>query len=149
MKIRARLIILVALSLLPVLVFCTVVATIFWRQQRLAFEERYLERVRAMAMALDRQLAGSIMLLQALATANELDTSALATFHNRATRVARLQRDWSSLTLIEPDSGRELLDLNRPVGKPAEQGRSYNRRNRESDERRDGGGQVRSTVDAG
>jgi hypothetical protein len=37
----------------------------------------------------------------------------------------------------------------RPAGKSAEQGSSYNRPNRESERRRDGGGEARSSEEAG
>jgi hypothetical protein len=41
------------------------------------------------------------------------------------------------------------IESSQPPGKPVEQGSSYNRRNRESEERRDGGGQARSSAEAG
>ena len=57
MRIRSHLIILVLGAILPVLAFCAVVTVAFWRQQRLAFEQRFLERVRALSVALDAELA--------------------------------------------------------------------------------------------
>jgi len=116
MYIRRRLISLVGLSLLPVLVFSTVMAVIFWRQQRLAFEQQFLERVRAMSIALDRMLEGSTTLLLGLASSPELDRGDLRGFYERARRVAAAQPDWATVAVIDPATGRELLNLLQPFG---------------------------------
>jgi len=102
MYIRRRLISLVGLSLLPVLVFSAVMTVIFWRQQRLAFEQQFLERVRAMAIALDRTLEGSMTLLQGLASSPELDRGDLRAFYERARRVASAQPDWATVAVVDP-----------------------------------------------
>ena len=98
MKIRTRLTLLVALSLLPVLGFSSVMTVVFWRQQRAAFEQRFLERVRAMSVALDRQLEGSISILEALASAPELDSGDLDGFRERADGWRRCTRAGPSLS---------------------------------------------------
>jgi signal transduction histidine kinase/ActR/RegA family two-component response regulator len=117
MKIRTRLVALVALSLLPVLAFAGVMTVISWHQQRHAFEERYLERVRAMSIALDRRLEASIQLLQGLATANLLDDGDLRAFYARATRVAAVAPEWDTVALVDL-SGHERLNLRRPFDEP-------------------------------
>ena len=113
MKIRSRLVALVTLSLLPVLAFAAVMTVIFWHQQRQAFEQRYLERVRAMSIALDRRLDASTQLLYGLATANELDEDDLRGFYARAMRVAAVEPDWGTIALVDW-SGQERLNLQRP-----------------------------------
>src|SRR5215207_11720349 len=117
MKIRTRLVALVALSLLPVLAFAAVMSVIFWHQQRQAFEQRYLERVRAMSIALDRRLDASTQLLQGMATATQLDQGDLRGFYERASRIAAVERDWGTIALVDP-SGHELLNLQRPFDEP-------------------------------
>lgn len=117
MKIRTRLVALVALSLLPVLAFAAVMTVIFWRQQRQAFEQRFLERVRAMSIALDRRLDASTQLLQGLATASQLDQGDLRGFYARAARIAAVEPDWETIALVDP-SGHELLNLLRPFDEP-------------------------------
>src|SRR4051794_5309521 len=117
MKIRTRLVALVALSLLPVLAFASVMTLIFWRQQRQAFEDRFLERVRAMSIALDRRLDASTQLLEGLATANQLDEGDLRRFYTQAARIAAVEPDWDTIALVDP-SGRELLNLQRPFDEP-------------------------------
>ncbi len=119
MYIRRRLISLVGLSLLPVLIFSTVMTAIFWRQQRLAFEQQFLERVRAMTLALDRTLEGSTTLLQALASSPELDRGDFRAFYERAQRVASAEPHWATVALIDPATGREILNLRHPVGEPS------------------------------
>src|SRR5438445_211420 len=64
MKIRSHLLILVVAAVLPIVAFSAIMTVVFWREQRHAFEQRYLDRVRAMAIALDRELDGSIRSLQ-------------------------------------------------------------------------------------
>jgi hypothetical protein len=88
-------------------------AVIFWHQQRQAFEQRYLERVRAMSIALDRRLDASTQLLQGLATASELDQDDLRGFYAQAVRIAAVEPDWGTIALVDP-SGHELLNLQRP-----------------------------------
>jgi hypothetical protein len=117
MKIRTRLVALVALSLLPVLAFATVMTMVFWRQQRQAFEQQFLERVRAMSIALDRRLDASTQLLQGLATASQLDEGDLRGFYAQAARIAAVEPDWDTIALVDP-SGRELLNVQRPFDEP-------------------------------
>ena len=44
MKIRAHVVWLVAAAVLPVMIFSMIMTAVFWRQQRAAFEDRFLER---------------------------------------------------------------------------------------------------------
>lgn len=67
MKIRSHLLLLVLGAVVPVLAFSTVMTVVSWREQRHALEQRYLGRARAMAMALNRDLDGTIRSLQVLA----------------------------------------------------------------------------------
>jgi signal transduction histidine kinase/CheY-like chemotaxis protein len=115
MTIRTRLVALVSLSLLPVLAFAAVMSVVFWHQQRQAFEQQYLERVRAMSVALDRRLDASTQLLQALATATQLDRGDLRGFYEGASRIKAVEPDWGTIALVDP-SGGELLNLQRPFG---------------------------------
>ena len=66
MKLRSHLLILVLGAVVPVLVFSAVMVVMFWRLQRDAFEKRYLERVRAMSIALDHELHAHIRMRQVL-----------------------------------------------------------------------------------
>src|ERR1700740_3455780 len=72
MKIRSHLLLLVLGVVVPILAFSTVMTVVFWREQRHALEQRYLDRARAMAIALDRELDGTIRALQVLAASPAL-----------------------------------------------------------------------------
>ena len=72
MKIRAHVIWLVAAAVLPVMIFSMIMTAVFWRQQRAAFEDRFLERARAVSIALDREHEASISALRGLAESSSL-----------------------------------------------------------------------------
>ena len=67
MRIRAHLLVLILAALLPVLVFATIMTARFWELQREAFEQQFLERVRALRLAADTELQNTIRTLRALA----------------------------------------------------------------------------------
>src|SRR5262249_46599126 len=85
------------------------------RQQREAFEKRYLERVRAMSIALDRELEAHIRMLEVLDESRYLTGDDLKAFYEHARRVRAEHKDWSTVALMEP-SGAQVFDLRRPFG---------------------------------
>ena len=107
MRIRSHLIILVLGATLPILAFSAVVTAVFWRQQRIAFEQRFLERVRALSVALDAELDGHIQVLQVLARSQLLQTGDLREFYDRSARVSVGQTAWSTMFLADAN-GHEL-----------------------------------------
>jgi signal transduction histidine kinase/CheY-like chemotaxis protein len=115
MKLRTHLLRLVVGALLPVLAFSAVMGVVFWRQQREAFEQRFLERVHAMAFALDRELAGHARALQVLARSPRLALGDLRAFYREASAVRAEQPLWATIILAEP-TGDQLLNLRRPFG---------------------------------
>jgi signal transduction histidine kinase/ActR/RegA family two-component response regulator len=100
---------LVVASVLPILIFSGVMAYVFWQQQRVAFEQTYLERVRALSIALDLRHQSSLTALRVMAESRRLDTGALREFLDEARDVVSAQRIWSAVILADP-SGRRLLD---------------------------------------
>ena len=117
MKLRSHLLILVLGAVLPVLAFSAVMAVMFWRQQRDAFEKRYLERVRAMSIALDRELQGHIRMLQVLSQSDYLTAGDMRGFYEQARRVQAQQSDWSTVALMDV-TGVPVFNLRRPFGAP-------------------------------
>ena len=87
----------------------------FWRQQRDAFEKRYLERVRAMSIALDHELQAHIRMLQVLDESRYLTGNDLGRFYEQTRRVHAEHTDWSTVALMNP-TGAQLFDLRRPFG---------------------------------
>jgi PAS domain S-box-containing protein len=114
MKIRTHLIILVIAAVLPLFIFAGAMTTVFWRAQRRAFEQQFLERVRAMSIALDSELERYVGLLEILGKSPSLQAGDLRHFHEEAKRVRADQLFWTNIILTDIN-GRELINLDRPV----------------------------------
>ena len=108
---------LVLAAVLPLLAFSAVMGVVFWRQQRAAYDERHLERVRALAMALDRELEGHARALQVLALSTALKNGDLHAFYERAQRVRAEQSVWDAVILTDT-TGAQVINTRRPFGVP-------------------------------
>src|SRR6185503_10676662 len=117
MKLRSHLVVLVLAAVLPVLAFSAVMGVVFWRQQRAAYDQRYLERVRALAIALDRELDGHVRALQVLSESVPLQAGDYAAFYEQARRVKAQQPAWATVSLTDP-TGAMIFNLRRPFGTP-------------------------------
>ena len=117
MRLRSHLVLLVLVAVLPVLAFSAVMAFVYSRQQRSAFEQRYLERARAMRIALDHELEGHIRALRVLSHSPYLSSGDLRGFYDQVQRVRTEQPAWSTVALMEP-SGTQLFNLHQPFGAP-------------------------------
>ena len=110
MTIRSHLVLLVCAALLPVLIFAAVLTGLFWLQQRSAFDEGYLERCRAMAIALDTEVSATIRVLESLALSADLDANHMDAFGSAVRLVLTSQSSWSTVALVEA-SGRQIFKL--------------------------------------
>jgi signal transduction histidine kinase/ActR/RegA family two-component response regulator len=119
-RIRAHLLLLVTVTVLPVLVFSGAMAFVFWRQQRAAVEQSHMDRVRALSIALDLRQQTTLSGLRAMADSRRLDSGALREFVDEARDVMAAQRMWSAVVLVDRE-GHRLLDT-----RPAADGRSPN-----------------------
>ncbi|HYE90430.1 MAG TPA: ATP-binding protein [Terriglobales bacterium] len=117
MKLRSHLVILVLAVLLPSLIFIGVMGVLFWRHQRAVYDRQYLDRVRALATAVDREQEGHARALQVLGQSLALQRGDLALFYEQAQRVAADHRAWDSVVLAEP-TGAQVFNLRRPFGTP-------------------------------
>jgi PAS domain S-box-containing protein len=104
-------------ALVPLALVATVVVWQAHRDERVGLERELLERARALAAAVDREVDTSIAALEGLATADELDSGNLEPFYEQARRAKEMHPRWLSVVLIDP-SGRQLLNLLRPLGTP-------------------------------
>ncbi len=120
MKIRSYLFVLTAAALLPLVVFSALITGVLWRTQQSAQDLRFSERVKGMSIALDRELLGSMRVLEILARSASLDTEDFAIFYARARRVRDQEKGWQTIILAEA-SGREVFDVRRPFGSPLRQ----------------------------
>ena len=113
MKIRTHLVVLVAAAVLPVLAFAVVLTALFLQQQRQAFDQRYLEGVRAMSIALDTEINATVRTLQGLSTSSEASSEKLAQFATRLERVRESQPSWTSIALVDGE-GTEVFKTGAP-----------------------------------
>jgi PAS domain S-box-containing protein len=118
MKIRSHLLIFILGAVLPILAFSAVMTAVFWREQREALEQRFLDRVRGMTIALDREIDGNIRSLQMLAESPHLQSNDLLSFYEQIARALSTQSTWANIILNDPASGRQVINLRFPFGAP-------------------------------
>ena len=95
-------------------------AVLVWRafaHDRAAGERRLLESARVDAAALDREFAGAISILEALATSPTLDRQDFEAFHAEGRRIQATQPDWYNITLLSVD-GRTIVSTRLEWGTP-------------------------------
>jgi len=109
MKIRTQLFLLTVAALLPIVAFGVFMTAQFWNLQRDAYQEQYLERVRALRLALDTEFDGTIRTLQSLAQSPALDASSIDDFRERLQRVINTQPGWSMFGMIDADGTTRLV----------------------------------------
>src|SRR5438445_13557562 len=110
MKIRTHLVILVLGAVLPLLVFSAAMTAIFWRAQRRAFEQQFLERVRAMSIALDSELERYLGLLGILGKSPYLQAGELQWCYEAPKRVRAELLSWVSIMLTHSKE-KQLMNL--------------------------------------
>ena len=75
MKIRTQLALLVAAVVIPVALLAGATTVQLWSLQREAYQERFLERVSGLRLALDAQLEATVRVLHALSASADLDVA--------------------------------------------------------------------------
>jgi sensor domain CHASE-containing protein len=103
LKIRSHLLILVAGAFVPLMVFAVAITSFSWWQQRKDLELRYLERVRAMTIALDAEIDGAIRMLRALGLTADVDGEPHDAFVERMHRTLETQPLWSAVAVGDPE----------------------------------------------
>jgi signal transduction histidine kinase/CheY-like chemotaxis protein len=114
-SIRVYLLFLVLGAILPGALLTGILVWRTFDNNRASSERRLLDSARVDASALDREFAGTISTLQALATSPSLDRDDLATFYLEGRRVQSTQSDWYTIVLLSLD-GRELVSTRLPWG---------------------------------
>lgn len=103
MPIRTQLIILVLAVFAPVAVLAAMATVGLWDLQRDAYQQRFLERVSALRIALDTELDSSLRQLRDLSETVELDApSPTASFGQQAQRLLANHPSWSMLGIVGP-----------------------------------------------
>jgi len=117
MRLRWSILALVGIALVPLVLVAALVVWRAHRDERKNLEQGLLERARALAVGVDREVDISVAALEGLATADALDTGQLKPFYEQARRAKELHPRWLSVVLIDP-SGRQLMNLLRPLETP-------------------------------
>ncbi len=112
---RWYLIALILVALIPMVFFAGAIVLNLGREQRRSVERGLQTTVRALAIAVEREVAASIRALEVLATSDLLSRGDLVAFHAQATRAIDAQDVWYVLALTDP-SGQLLLNTVRPFG---------------------------------
>ena len=115
LKVRSYLVILVLAALVPVVTFATIAVARLARLERHTAEQGMRETARALALALDREIASARATLLILVASAHLRTGDLAAFHRQCLDALSLRGTW--ITLSEP-SGRQVLNTLRAPGAP-------------------------------
>jgi signal transduction histidine kinase/ActR/RegA family two-component response regulator len=118
MTLRAHLLALVLVPLVPVLVFSAVLLVGEARHQQQQIERGSLETARALSAAVDHRLAAATSALSALAVSSAIERRDWPVVYEEA-RALRASHDaWASVFVAHPD-GQAIVDTRVPLGAPA------------------------------
>lgn len=99
MKLRSHLLVLTLVTMIPILLFAVAGGAFMAARERATFQQGATERARALMTAVDAELHGSLMTLEALATSRSLDTGDFQGFREEARRVLQTQPGWLNITV--------------------------------------------------
>jgi signal transduction histidine kinase len=117
LSLRWYLVLLVAGTLLPVVLFAVVVVYKLSNQEQAAAERRMLLAARNLASNVDYELSSTIRTLDALAVSQQLYAGDLEGFHQEANRLVEKQPAWLTVILLSPE-GQQVMNSQRPLGTP-------------------------------
>src|SRR5919108_1027625 len=117
MPLRRYLVILAALTILPLLAFTAWIVLDTQREARARATRALTDTTRALSLAIDRDVAALVAALESLATARELDTGDLRTFYAHARALQERDPRWATIILADP-AGNQLVNLLQPLGTP-------------------------------
>ena len=117
MALRRHLVILAALTILPLLVFTTWTVLEMHREERARAERALTDTARALSLAVDGEVAAIVAALESLATSRDLDSGNLRAFHAQASALKARQAGWTAIALTEA-GGADVLNVLRPLGAP-------------------------------
>ena len=115
MRLRAHLGIVVLGALLPMVAFSAAMLLWVHRQTREATERGLVDIARAISVALDREIGGTIAALRVLGASDHLHRGALDKFYEAAREVVTTQPTWQNVVLYAP-SGQVLVNTLLPRG---------------------------------
>ena len=102
MRIRTQLVVLVVAAIAPIGILAAITTFQLWQLQREAYEQRFLERVSALRLALDTELEGTIRTLRSLADSADFDPGAGALqAHAHFERLTLHGPAWITMGLVD------------------------------------------------
>jgi signal transduction histidine kinase/CheY-like chemotaxis protein len=116
-SLQRRLLVLVAVALLPFTLFAGIGISWFSHQQRHEMEQATIETMRAMMSAIDAELSRHFAALEVLAASSPLERGDMRSFHAEARRAVAARPTWVTVSLSDRE-GAVLLDVARPFGGP-------------------------------
>ena len=118
MKLKSELLWLSVGSVLPLVVFAILAVAALISHQRSTMQQEAMGRVASAMSAIDAEVHGSIMTLQALGASMSLEDGDLRSFHEEARRVLTTRPNWFNIGLASV-ARVQLIDANRPFEEPA------------------------------
>jgi signal transduction histidine kinase len=122
-SLRARLLWLVAVALLPVALFALVSLIALGQQQRVQARQALVERARAMASAMDLELQVSVAALEVLSLSPALRRGDLRAFYDEARTAEKARDAWDGIIVVDA-AGRRLMNTRVAWGGPLPGGAS-------------------------
>jgi signal transduction histidine kinase len=116
-SLRVHLLFLVLGAMLPGTLLTGILVWRAFANNRALSERRLLDSARVDAASIDREFAGTMSTLGALATSPSLDRGDLAAFHAEGVRVQATQPGWYTIVLLSPD-GQQLVSTRLPWSTP-------------------------------
>ncbi len=104
-------------ALLPLIVFAALMVVLFGRQEQASLERGLRDTTRALALAVDRELATTIKSLEAIAASPLFDEGDLGGLYDYLQRV-RPTQPWWRVTFVTLPDGVPLFGSNRPGSRP-------------------------------
>jgi hypothetical protein len=117
MKLRVYLVGLIFAIMVPMLVFSAVTAFLFHRQTVSATERGLIETARALSVAIEREVTGTLSALNTLSASDYLRNDNLKGFDQRARSALATNPAWENIVLYDA-AGQQLVNLRVPFGTP-------------------------------
>src|SRR5689334_6387454 len=115
MRLRTALVLLVLATALPLVVFALLASAMLVKHQQETYVTAVKDRNRAFMSAVDAELKGTIVALQAMSASGALKEGNLARFYATSQDVLATQPNWMNIALITPD-GQQVLNALAPWG---------------------------------
>ena len=117
-SLQTLLVMLSALATLPLLAFALWLLNLVWQSEQSETRRDLQQMTATLAVALDREIAGSIRELQRIAEFPTLGTGDLAPFHAYARELVERNDGWDNVVLADVPGGLMMLDSSAPLGEP-------------------------------